>query len=211
MFHWSAKQLQTHTIGQFCCVRLKQKTKFWKWYNFLLQSSLHIKQTLEYFNSIKLRKDNLLKVIKHKMTSTTFFSFSLYSPSRLFTDKHKGRNLSYFRSVFDPASPLLVSFFTWSACPMRSRPYVLSRVDRSHMRTPRHTPLSPPLHLQIHAELLHQSERCNKASALFCVPWYDNTIKHYDLDSPLLSDHWKTWKDDWSETINQQIFFRWGS
>lgn len=35
------------------------------------------------------------------MTSTTFFSFSLYSPSRLFTDKHKEKNLSYFRSVFD--------------------------------------------------------------------------------------------------------------
>ncbi len=147
-----------------------------------------------------------------KWPPSLFLFLSLQS-SRLFTAKHQGRNLTYFdRTLFFCFTPL-VSCFTLSACPMRSRPYVLvcnwtwlTQVDRSHVRTPRHTRLSPPPHLQIHAELLHQSERCYKASALFCVPWYDNAIKRYDLDSPLLSDHWKTWKDDWSKTINQLIF-----
>ncbi len=156
------------------------------------------------------QKDHLL--IKHKMTSITF-SLSLFTVHHVsLLPNIRGGIWHTLIGLISSASPLLVSCFTLSACPMRSRPYVLvcnwtwlTWVDRSHVRT-RHTRRSPPPHLQIHAELLHQSERCYKASALFCVPWYDNTIKHYDLDSPLLSDHWKTWKDDWSKTINQLIF-----
>lgn len=122
-------------------------------------------------------------------------SFCLWSGSFLLLHPYWFHSLHYLRVQCDPGPSVLVFNWTW-----------LTRVDPSHVRNPRNTPLSPPPRLQIHAQLLHQSERCYKASALFCMLWYDKTIQHYDLDSPLWSDHWKTWKDDWSETINQLIF-----